>query len=61
MGTRLVDEILTALDEQTVVVPATQPAETILPKLADTLPRRRRRTPRRTRWRQAGCSSRGGE
>jgi hypothetical protein len=37
MGTRLVDEILAALDEQTMVVPGTQAAETILPKLADTL------------------------
>lgn len=29
MGIRLVGEILTALDEQTVVVPGTQAAETI--------------------------------
>lgn len=36
MGPRLVDKILTALDEQTVVVPGTQAAETILPKLAGT-------------------------
>ena len=34
---RLVDAILAALDEQTVVVPGTQAAETILPRLADSL------------------------
>ena len=37
MGTRLVDEILAALDEQTVVVPGTTAAETVLPKLVDSL------------------------
>ncbi|KAF0957150.1 hypothetical protein MLGJGCBP_03538 [Rhodococcus sp. T7] len=49
MGTRLVDKILTALDEQTVVVPGTQAAETILPKLADTLKetlQQRKRSPK---------------
>jgi len=54
MGTRLVDEILAALDEQTVVVPGTQAAETILPKLADTLKetlQQRKQSPRRWRGR----------
>jgi transposase len=37
MGTRLVEQILAALDEQTVTVPGTAAAETILPRLADTL------------------------
>ncbi|MCY9555802.1 IS110 family transposase, partial [Paenibacillus apiarius] len=37
MGERLVEQILTALDEQTVTVPGTQAAETILPRLADSL------------------------
>ncbi|ABH00771.1 probable transposase (plasmid) [Rhodococcus jostii RHA1] len=37
MGTRLVGEILAALEEQTVIVPGSTAAETILPKLADTL------------------------
>jgi transposase len=37
MGQRLVERILAALDEQTVVVPGTAAAETILPRLADTL------------------------
>jgi transposase len=37
MGERLVDRIMTALDEQTVVVPGTSVAETILPRLADSL------------------------
>ncbi len=37
MGVRLVEQIFTALDAQTVVVPGTTAAETILPKLADSL------------------------
>ena len=37
MGTRLVEQILTALDAQTVVVPGTTAAETVLPRLADSL------------------------
>ena len=37
MGTTLVEAILTALDQQTVTVPGSQAAETILPRLADSL------------------------
>ncbi|MGY4684395.1 IS110 family transposase [Micromonospora aurantiaca (nom. illeg.)] len=37
MGERLVERIMAALDEQTVVVPGTAAAETILPRLADSL------------------------
>jgi transposase len=37
MGERLVDRIMTMLDEQTVVVPGTAAAETVLPRLADSL------------------------
>jgi len=37
MGGRLVDAVLAALDEQTVTVPGTTAAETILPRLADSL------------------------
>ncbi|MEU4483255.1 IS110 family transposase [Micromonospora sp. NPDC023966] len=37
MGERLVQRIMAALDEQTVVVPGTAAAETILPRLADSL------------------------
>jgi hypothetical protein len=37
MGTRLVEVVLTALDEQTVTVPDTAAAETVLPRLADSL------------------------
>ncbi|MDG4763554.1 IS110 family transposase [Solwaraspora sp. WMMD406] len=37
MGARLVDQIFTALDAQTVVVPGTTAAETVLPRLADNL------------------------
>ena len=37
MGTRLVDAVLAALDEQTVTVPGTAAAETVLPRLADSL------------------------
>ncbi|MDR6325592.1 transposase [Actinoplanes couchii] len=37
MGERLIEQILTALAEQTVTVPGTTAAETILPKLADSL------------------------
>ena len=37
MGARLVEQILTALNEQTVTVPGSQTAETILPRLADSL------------------------
>ncbi|GLZ02279.1 hypothetical protein Acsp02_95300 [Actinoplanes sp. NBRC 103695] len=37
MGTRLVEQVLTALDEQTVTVPGTAAAETVLPRLADSL------------------------
>lgn len=37
MGVRLVDRVLAALDEQTVVVPGTAAAELILPRLADSL------------------------
>jgi transposase len=37
MGARLATDILAALDEQAVVVPGTTAAETVLPKLADSL------------------------
>ena len=37
MGDRLVDSIMTALDEQTVTVPGTTAADTVLPRLADSL------------------------
>lgn len=37
MGEKLVDTILTALDEQTVTVPGTIAADTVLPRLADSL------------------------
>jgi transposase len=37
MGERLVDRIMAALDEQTVVVPGTAAAEKILPRLANSL------------------------
>lgn len=37
IGERLIEQIMTALDEQTVTVPGTQAAETILPRLADSL------------------------
>ena len=37
MGVRLVEQILAALDAQTVVVPGTAAAETVLPRLADNL------------------------
>ncbi|MGC5055105.1 IS110 family transposase [Micromonospora sp. DT48] len=37
MGTRLVEQIFTALDAQTVIVPGTTAAETVLPRLADNL------------------------
>lgn len=37
MGARLVEQIFTALGAQTVVVPGTAAAETILPRLADSL------------------------
>jgi transposase len=37
MGTRLVEEIMIALDEQTVTVPGTAAADTVLPRLADSL------------------------
>jgi len=37
MGARLVEAVLAALDEQTVTVPGTTAAETILPRLADSL------------------------
>ncbi|MBF6439552.1 IS110 family transposase [Nocardia cyriacigeorgica] len=37
MGARLVDEILAALPTQSVTVPGTKAAETVLPKLADSL------------------------
>ncbi len=37
VGARLVEQILTALGEQTVTVPGSQTAETILPRLADSL------------------------
>jgi len=37
MGTRLVDAVFTALDEQSVTVPGTTAAETVLPRLADSL------------------------
>jgi len=37
MGARLVAEIYTALEAQTVVVPGSAAAETVLPKLADSL------------------------
>jgi transposase len=37
MGARLVEQIFTALDAQTVVVPGTAAAETVLPRLADSL------------------------
>jgi transposase len=37
MGNKLVTAILTALDEQTVIVPGTAAADTVLPRLADSL------------------------
>jgi transposase len=37
MGTRLIDAVLTPLHEQTVTVPGTAAAETVLPRLADSL------------------------
>ncbi|GIM64497.1 insertion element IS110 uncharacterized 43.6 kDa protein [Amorphoplanes auranticolor] len=37
MGERLVEQVMTALDEQTVTVPGTAAAEKILPRLADSL------------------------
>ncbi|MYW94332.1 IS110 family transposase [Amycolatopsis rubida] len=37
MGERLVEAILAALDEQTVTVPGTTAADTVLPRLADSL------------------------
>jgi transposase len=37
MGARLVEQVFTALDAQTVVVPGTTTAETVLPRLADNL------------------------
>jgi transposase len=37
MGAKLADAIISALDEQTVTVPGTAAAETILPRLADSL------------------------
>lgn len=37
MGEQLVDAILAALDEQTVTVPGTTAADTVLPRLADSL------------------------
>jgi transposase len=37
MGTRLVDEIVAALPQQTVTVPGAAAAEIVLPKLADSL------------------------
>ena len=37
MSEKLVDAILTALDEQTVTVPGTTAADTVLPRLADNL------------------------
>ncbi|MFJ8690736.1 IS110 family RNA-guided transposase [Micromonospora wenchangensis] len=37
MGDRLVEQIMTALDEQTVTVPGTTAAETMLPRLAASL------------------------
>ncbi|MFD2399247.1 IS110 family transposase [Prauserella oleivorans] len=37
MGAKLVESILAALDEQTVTVPGTAAADTVLPRLADSL------------------------
>jgi transposase len=37
MGTRLVEAVLAALDEQTVTVPGTTAAQMVLPRLADSL------------------------
>lgn len=37
MGDKLVEAIMTALDEQTVTVPGTTAADTVLPRLADSL------------------------
>jgi transposase len=37
MGTKLVNNILKALDEQTVIVPGTNAADTVLPRLAESL------------------------
>ncbi len=37
MGAKLVEDIISALEEQTVVVPGTSPADTVLPRLADSL------------------------
>lgn len=37
MGPRLVDDIIAAFDAQSVVVPGIAAADTVLPKLADSL------------------------
>lgn len=37
MGERLVEQIMTALNEQSATVPRTAAAETVLPRLADSL------------------------
>jgi transposase len=37
MGAKLVDDIVAALDEQTVIVPGTNAADTVLPRLAESL------------------------
>ena len=37
MGERLIEQVMTALDEQTVTVPGTAAAEKVLPRLADSL------------------------
>ncbi|NIL85881.1 IS110 family transposase ISRhosp8 [Rhodococcus fascians] len=55
MGARLIAEIYTALESQTVVVPGSAAAESILPKLADSLKetlQQRKQSARTTR----GCS-----
>jgi transposase len=57
MGVRLVDQILAALQQQTVVVPGSQAAETILPRLADHCARYSTNAPSSpARWK--GCSMR---
>jgi hypothetical protein len=35
MGAKLVEDVLAALDEQTVVVPGTGAADTVLPRVAE--------------------------
>jgi hypothetical protein len=54
MGARLVEAVFTALDEQTVTVPGTAAAETVLPRLADACARSCNSATRsRPRWRES--------